>query len=146
MQFILPKKRVIEIGYIGAIAVFLIMGIILAMVFIPKLTKPVAKYPSAKLEVNIQYPKEISVGENWFINVSVVENSPAVVHNIIVNVDSKLTGNQTKTYPFLQGFGWTMLPFYGKAENISAGNYPVIIRVSANEMKASNQTVYITVK
>ncbi|GEM_PF-5853050 len=146
MQLILPKKRVIELGYIGAIAVFLITGIILAMVFIPKLTKPVAEIPSAKLEASVQYPKEVSIGDQWFFNVSVVENSPAVVHNIVVKIKSNLTGEQTKTYPFLQGYGWTVFTFYGKVENVSAGEYPVLIEISANEMQTSNQTVYVTVK
>ncbi len=142
----LPKAFVKNAGYIGAIIVFFMISAIVAAVFIPKLVKPVGEIPSPNLEAKIDYLQEVYVGDVWYANVSVFENSKITVHNVVVQLSSNLFGTMERTALLIMPYEKEIFNFeYLIPNTTKPGIYTVQMTIDADKAIPSNYTFEIHV-
>ncbi len=140
MNLKFPKAAVINAGYLGAILIFLGIGIIAVAVFMPKLVKPVYTPPTPNLEAKFGYSPYVAVGDQWSASVALYENSRATAHDIHVIISSPAFGKLEKTDPIIMpytsdDFNFTVVI----PESTQPGHYSGTLVITT---KDANQSVY----
>ncbi len=145
-RFALPKRYVINAGYIGAILIFVIIGGILAATLLPKLVKPVYTAPTPNLEAKVDYMDTGYPGHQWAANVSIYENSEASAHNVTVILKTPFCGDLMKKEPLMLPYDRANFDFSCTIpRGFPIGIYSVTMVIDADEAKQSNYTFGVTI-